>query len=242
MRKANRVKQAALFVIMSGCTGPALAQKAGDNLFGVGWFHLAPQDSSERLKIAGVPVPNSGASIDNADTLALTYTRMLTDNVGLTLDLGIPPAFHLSGTGSLAAYGELGSAKQWSPALLAKYYFGTPAQSLRPFIGGGISYVRYSDVKLSRSMQGALSASVSRGLSTALPSDAQLESSWAPVVNAGVMYNFNERWSATLSVSYLWLKTDADIYTRLSGGASVKSTTRLTIDPWVTLLALNYRF
>ncbi|MNR76248.1 hypothetical protein D3C72_69060 [compost metagenome] len=68
--------------LCAACAAPAMAQTAGSNIVNVGWFHLAPQDSSETLRInspaviAG-PIAGTGASVSNADTLGLAFTHFL---------------------------------------------------------------------------------------------------------------------------------------------------------------------
>lgn len=232
--------------IAAAFAAPAMAQTAGSNIVNLGWFHLAPQDSSETLRInspasvAG-PVAGSGATVGNADTLGVAFTHFFTDNVAITTDVGIPPTFKLTGTGTIASAGEVGKAKQWSPAVIAKWYFGDGNSQFRPFVGAGVSYVWYSDVELSNQFQGLLSTKFT-GSATAAKSTADLSSSWAPVLNVGATYNFNKNWSLGFSVAYIPLKTKADITTTLPSGTQVKSSTSLTLNPIVTFLSVGYKF
>ncbi|KAF1039787.1 MAG: Outer membrane protein W [Herbaspirillum frisingense] len=228
--------------VMAACAAPAMAQTAGSNVVNLGWFHLAPQDSSDTLKTPAGPLPGSGASVGNADTVGLAFTHFFTDNFALTADLGIPPTFHLNGSGSLSSVGEIGKAKQWSPAIVAKWYFGDGNSKFRPFVGAGVSYVWYDNIELTNNFQQALSLRYTGGLSGASKSSADLSSSWAPVFNLGAAYNFDKNWSLNFSVSYLPLKTDADITTTLPTGAKVHSTTSLTLNPIVTFLSVGYKF
>jgi outer membrane protein len=235
--------------VMAACVAPAMAQTAGSNIVNVGWFHLTPQDSSEgltKLTNGGIPAgyyPNSHSSVSNADTLGIAFTHFFTDNIAVTADLGIPPKFKLNGQGDLAGLGELGTAKQWSPAIVAKYYFGDGSSKFRPFLGAGVTYVWYSDVKLSDSFQNRASLNT-RALGGS--ATASLGSSWAPVLNAGATYNFNDKWSMSLSVSYIPLKTDADITASPGGPAAALGTQRyrtsITLDPIVSFLSVGYKF
>lgn len=227
--------------IAAAFAAPVMAQTAGSNIVNLGWFHLAPQDSSETLKIAGTPVANSGATVGTADTVGIAFTHFFTDNFALTADAGLPPKFTLKATGSIAAVGDAGTAKQWSPAIIAKWYFGDGNSKFRPFVGAGVSYVWYSDVELSDSLQRTLSGSISRGTTTAFKSTADLSSSWAPVFNVGATYNFDQNWSLGFSVAYIPLKTNADITTTTPAGP-VKSSTSLTLNPIVTFLSVGYKF
>ncbi|MFJ7567769.1 OmpW family protein [Herminiimonas sp. NPDC097707] len=226
------------FSALAAFSLPAAAQSAGDNIVNVGWFHLRPNESSEPLYSRMAPIgPKAGssASISNADTLGIAFTHFFTDNFALTADLGVPPKFKLYGGGTIAALGELGTAKQWSPAVIAKWYFGDRNSQLRPFVGLGATRVWYSGVELSKNLQ----ASVTGGVGTAT---ANLSSSWAPVANVGLTYNIDKNWSLGFSVAYIPLKTDAEIIGRVGGTVVSRNTTTLTIDPLVTFLSVGYKF
>lgn len=239
---------AAALSLLAAFSLPAAAQSAGTNVFGVGWFHLAPNDSSDPLTIsqpafAAGPIPGSGASIDSADTLGLAITHFWTDNFATTLDVGIPPRFHLKAQGSvLASEGvtEIGSAKQWSPAIVAKWYFGDAESKFRPFIGAGVTYVWYTGVQLSQPFQNA--ATLTPQFGSIGTSSAHLSSSWAPVANVGAAYNFDKNWSLSLSVSYIPLKTNADITTTGGAVGTTVAHTTLTINPLITFLSVGYAF
>ena len=70
---------------------------------------------------------------------------------------------------------------------------------------------------------------------------ADLSSSLAPVVSAGASYNIDKNWSVGLSVSYIPLKTKADLTTTTPLGP-VHSTTKLTLNPIVSFLSVGYKF
>jgi len=234
---------AAALSLLAAFSLPAAAQSAGTNIFGVGWFHLAPNDSSDPLSFSKpvvFTIPGSGASIDSADTLGLAITHFWTDNLATTLDVGIPPRFHLKAQGAvLASEGvtEIGSAKQWSPAIVAKWYFGDAESKFRPFVGAGVTYVWYTGVQLSQPFQNAATITGQTGTSS-----AHLSSSWAPVANVGASYNFDKNWSLSLSVSYIPLKTNADVTTTGGAFGTTVAHTTLTINPLITFLSVGYAF
>ena len=227
---------AAALSLLAAFALPAAAQSAGSNIVSLGWFHIAPNESSETLqRTTPLPGPISGsATVPDSDTVGVAFTHFFTDNAALTFDAGIPPTFKLQGGGALAPLGQLGTAKQWSPALVAKWYFGSADSAFRPFIGAGVTYVWYSDVELSPLLQ--------RTLTSGGTASADLSSSWAPVANVGASYNFDKNWSLSLSVSYIPLKTKADITGTTPGGTQVKANTTLTLDPLVTFLSVGYKF
>jgi outer membrane protein len=235
--------------VMAAFAAPAMAQSAGSTVLNVGWFHLVPQDSSEGITgvsglVAGASKPNAHSSLSNADTLGLALTYFITDNIALTADAGIPPTFKLTGQGDLSAFGEIGRAKQWSPAIVAKYFFGNANDKFRPFVGAGVTYVWYSNVQLSSAFQKyAGTASTNTGTGTAT---ASLSSSTAPVLTAGTTYNLDDKWSIGFSVSYIPLKTEATVTGTGTGASAAYGTnvykTKLTINPIVSFLSVGYKF
>ena len=73
------------------------------------------------------------------------------------------------------------------------------------------------------------------------PTSVKLSSSFAPVVNAGFTYNFTEHWSAAFSVSYMWLKSRGTLETKSAVG-TIKSESKIKLDPVVTFLSVGYKF
>lgn len=242
--KITSVMKLAALAVAATSAASAVAQSAGDNIISAGWFHVAPRDSSTPLTInspalvAG-QVAGSGASVGSVDTLGFSLTHFITDNWAATLDLGIPPRYKLTGSGTFSAAGEIGSAKQWAPALLGKYYFGEAQTPFRPFLGLGVTRVNYTNVKLNSRFQQLIGASF---FNPTAVTTADLDSSWAPVYSAGLSYAINKDWYANFSVSYVRLKTDAELTTNTNTVGTVRSSTTLTLNPVVTYLSLGYRF
>ncbi|HEX7933290.1 MAG TPA: OmpW family outer membrane protein [Paraburkholderia sp.] len=228
-------------------TGTAAhAQSAGDFVLSAGWFHLAPQVSSKPLTVnalgTSMTESGSGATVDDSDTFGLTATYFFTDHIATTAVFGIPPKFNLSGTGSLSALGQIGSAYEWSPTLLMKYYFNDPQSRFRPYFGAGASYVWYSGVKLSTAVSsGSFLYSSTYGSVLEGTTTAKLGSSFAPVINAGFAYNIDKHWSVDVSLSYMWLSTRATLTTKSSLG-TVTSTTKLKLNPLISFVSVGYRF
>ena len=226
-------------------SGSALAQQAGDWQVGAGWLHFAPRDSSEPLTFTAprpAIVPGSGASVDSSDTLGLNAQYFIDSHWAVEGVIGVPPKFKLQGTGTLGPIGELGEASQWSPTLLAKYYFLEGDAKLRPFVGVGATYVWYSDVKLTPGLQGALANRLGLPPSALSATTAKLDSSFTAVFNAGVAYQFDPHWGMAFSVSYIPLKTTAKLTTTARGFPVATSQSSLKVDPIVPYLAVTYKF
>lgn len=245
MKKLTTTASLALAALGILASGSAMAQNAGDWVVGTGWFHLSPQDSSKPLTVTS-PVHSvlagSGASVTNSDTLGLNVAYFIDPHWAVEGVLGVPPKFKLNGSGTLARVGELGQARQWSPTVLAKYYFNEGNDAFRPFVGLGATYVWYSDINLTSNLQEALGSQLhQRPLSTA--TTAKLDSSFAPVLNAGLAYQFDKHWGISFSVSYIPLKTKAKLTTTsISGLPIATSEARLKLNPIVTYVSATYRF
>jgi outer membrane protein len=244
--KLKRLACAALAALgLAGATG-AQAQSAGDVQVTAGWMHFAPQDSSGAFNVTALgqtmQKQGSGAAVSDSDTFATTIQYFVTDHIAAEAVFGVPPKFHLNGEGTLGPLGELGSAREWSPTLLLKYYFMNAQSKFRPYLGAGASYVWFSDVKLSSQMaNGAFLYTPQTGTALTGPTSAHISSSFAPVVNAGLAYNFNKHWSAQFSVSYMWLSARATLTTNSAVG-QIRSESKIKLDPIVTFLSVGYTF
>lgn len=241
--KATRIASAITAAAALVC-GSAHAQKAGDWQVGAGWLGFYPQDSSEPLTFTApqpAVVPGSGSSVSNANTLGINATYFIDSNWGVEGVVGIPPKFKLYGSGTLSPLGEIGDARQWSPTVLAKYYFGDGNATLRPYVGLGATYIWFSDVNLSSSLQNGLASQI--GAPVALSgTTGKIDSKFAPVFNVGVAYQFDQHWGMAFSVSYIPLKTTAHLTTTVAGLPVAASQATIKLNPIIPYLALTYKF
>ncbi|VVE33060.1 membrane protein [Pandoraea morbifera] len=257
----------------------ASAQQAGDNVVNLGWFHIAPQDSSKPMTTSvtqegitpglvpsSFTSPGSGAKVSNADTLGLVVTHFFTDNIALQTVAGIPAKFKLTGQGVIAPPGLAGaltsidlgapqnnpivqSVRQWSPALVLQYYFGQANSAWRPFLGIGVSYTFFTNVNLNPSFEAALNQNFgsvlafTSGHNGPTSVEAKSSASWQPVFNAGFSYAFDKHWVASASVSYVPLKTTANIKIKAQDGTVLSSSdAEIKLNPIVTFVSLGYKF
>jgi outer membrane protein len=239
-----KLKQAMTGIAALACMTAAHAQSAGSFYVTTGWFHLSPQSTSDPLKetsVGGSPVnvtlPNTGATLDNADTIGFTAGYFVTDHIATEFVIGVPPKFNLQGSGAFSPYGTLGTAKQWSPTLLFKYYFRDANASFRPYLGIGVSRIWFEDAQITN---GTFEQQVLHG-----PTSVSTDSSWEPVFNAGFNYNIDQHWFAGISLSYLPLSATAKLSTNAVtpvGTLNVQSQTKIRLNPIVSYVSIGYRF
>jgi outer membrane protein len=213
-----------------------------------GWMHIMPQGKAQGVKstnalLGSVNDAQSGFEIKDADTGAILFDYLVNDNVSLELVAGVPPKMDVEGKGSivqnrvnLEKVSTLADLKAYTPALLAKYQFGTASSKFRPFVGAGVMYAHFSDVKATNETNSYLKTAIGGQINSIEVKDAV-----APVALLGADYNFNKNWYATASVSYAHLSTEATLNASSALGA-LQGKTKIEINPVVTYLGLGYRF
>lgn len=261
------------------CAVPATQAATSDGkTWGVsaGWLHVMPQ--SEKQGVYGsttekTPIipntlassPQAGFEVQDADTAGLILDYFVNDNVSLELVLGAPPEMELSGKGritipifgtehtaaNLDKFDKIATTDAYTPTFLAKYHFGAINNKLRPYVGAGVMYAHFSDVKADPNVNAELNSDPLLALLKPELGKIKVDDAFAPVVIAGLDYNINSNWFATASVSYAHLSTKAelnvigktDVFSPNSPRDSIlKGESKIEINPIVTYLGIGYRF
>lgn len=216
-------------------TPAALAQKAGDTIIGAGIAVIAPRESVGTLSSTGpaaalfnATTTGAAVGIKHTQTLSFSALHMFTDQFAAELTLGVPPKLEIDVHLRSGSHPGAATARAITPALVGKYVFMNPGDRVRPYLGLGLAYAKFSQVRINRSDPLVVNLA---GTSAALSSE------WAPVAAAGFIYNIDERWSVNASVSYLRLRTTATLV-----GSGTTTTGRLTIDPVDYVVRVGYRF
>lgn len=243
MRSIN--KSVLVSAVLLAIAGGVHAQKAGDDIISAGIVNVNPNPSLGVLSSTGggpgvagffnSQTAGASASISSVNTLTLGWLHMFTDNIGGEIAVGIPPKLTMDVTTPSAAvksHPGAATATYLAPAVIAKYLFNKPGEQWRPYIGLGATYVSFSNV----------TANLSDALVNNLAgTSASLSSTWAPVYNAGVIYNINDRWSVNASVSYIPVSTTATfVSSAATGGASTTGT--LKLDTMDYVVRIGYKF
>lgn len=213
----------------------AFAQKAGDDIVSVGLASINPDTKVGPLtnSVGGalqVAVNGATAKVSNETTVSVSWLRMYTDNVGVELTLGIPPTMTQDlTTPATGAHPSAAKIDLWSPAVVGKYFFGGSQDKLRPYLGLGVAHVSFHNVKI----VGDTTVQHLGG------NGGSFTSSWTPVYNAGMLYNFDEKWSLSGSVSYLPVKTSVT-FTGQTGYGSTTGDVKINTTDYV--VRVGYRF
>jgi len=116
---------------------PVHAVQTGDWLIRGGLGHVAPTGES-----VTVPVVGGKLEADDSTNLAVNFTYMLSDNLGVEL-LGALPFKHDLMHNTL---GKVGETKELPPTLILLYNFA-PRSGVRPYAGIGLNYTTFFSEK-----------------------------------------------------------------------------------------------
>lgn len=213
----------------------AFAHKEGDFIVRAGAATVSPNDSSSDLKLDGTKVGGTSATVDSDTQLGLTFAYMLRDHVGIELLAATPFSHQVNvkgldaATGISGLDGKLADIKQLPPTLTLQYYPMDPTSSVQPYVGAGINYTMFFDESLTSQRK-------AEGFS-----NLQLDDSFGLAAQAGVDFMLSDNVLLNAAVWYIDIDTTAtaDGPTALGVG---KTKVDVTVDPWVYMVGLGYKF
>lgn len=188
---------------------PAHAVQKGDWLIRGGLGHVSPTGES-----VTVPVVGGKLEADDSTNLAVNFTYMLGDNLGVEL-LGALPFKHDLTHDSL---GNLGETKQLPPTLILLYNFA-PQSGVHPYVGIGLNYTTFFSEKTTGALAGT---------------SLKLDDSFGLAVEAGVDVDINKDWFFNASLWRMDIDTEAD--------SSLLGKFDVAIDPWALFVGVGKRF
>jgi len=175
--------------------------------------------NSKTNGVTGIGIPG-GADfvVGDATTLLLTYEYEIKPNVGIELVLGVPPKIKAKADASVAFLGEVLSARNVASALLVNYHFGQKGDALRPYIGLGINYTKFTNV------------------SSPYGWDVKLRDSVGLVGQVGVDYALAPSWGLFASVARV------DVKSKLVATGAVVLQSTIDFRPMTYAAGAYYRF
>jgi outer membrane protein len=214
-----KTRHSVAFAALALACGVAAAD--GDNVVKVGISRYQTHSRTDGISGIGVP-PGADASVSGATTVIFVYERLLTPispNLGVEFVLGVPPRLHARATGSVAFLGDdVLSAKNVAPTLLLNYHFFGPETRLRPYVGVGVNYTRFTSIRSS------------------LAPDVEMGSSTGLAVQAGANYAITKDFGLFASVAKVNVKSKV-----VAAGATVL-TTNVDFRPIVYSAGISYNF
>lgn len=221
------------FAVALACATAGASAGEAENTIKLGYAYIGFNTKSGDLSgPTGTTPPGIQAGLEDADTLALVYTRHLSGPWSVTLQAGTPPVVKMVGAGNAAALGQVGTTRAWFPALLGNYSFDGPA-GLKPYLGVGLNYTWYTEGRVE-----PIYTATFGGTS----STAKLKSSWGPVLKVGIGVPLGQSWVLDAAYSRYGIRTTATITTATPGVGDIVRTIDVRSDPDVYGITLGYRF
>jgi outer membrane protein len=214
--------QVVFFTGLAALASHVAAQSEGTWSAKAGYNQFRPQVKSGDI----TGVPGAKVDVDKGGAAFGSVSYMVTDNISGELAFGVPPKLDIKGDGVIAQAGKIAKTKVWSPILMAQYRFGNAASMVRPYVGLGATYVKFTDVETTP----ILSALTNPGGFTS----ASIDSKWGAVAQVGITYNFWEKWFLDASIVPMRLKSTA----HLSTGQKVD----VKVNPVLVNLAVGVHF
>lgn len=203
----------------------ALAQQAGSFSASLGGTHIAPSVDSGNLSAPSLPNTKVDVNSNSQITGAVNY--MVTDNIAAHVPIGFGFKHEVSGDGAIKGVGKLLETKALPITLIGQYRFMEASATFRPYLGAGLSYVRfYKETGTS-----TLTALTNPG---GPATGAKFDSKLAPTLQIGGIYNINETWYLDASYAKTFLKTRATLTTG--------QTIEVKLDPGAYSLQVGYKF
>lgn len=182
-------------------------------------FDAAIYHPQSTISAGGAVVPEANASVTNNQTITFDAGYYLNRHLAVSLMGGLPPKPSLTGEGSVAAYGTLGSVR-YGPAVLSANYHLRPFRRFLPYAGGGLVYAI-----ILRNYDGAIS-----GL--------KVHNNFGLAIQAGADYQVSRKLEVYADVKQMWLSVNAD---GKIGGA-VPASAKVKLNPTLPSVGLTYRF
>lgn len=223
------MKTKKILLLASGMllSGASMAYEAGDMVLKAGAITVAPNDSSDQVVMNGTARLGK-VSVDNDTQLGITGTYMISAHTGVELLAATPFNHNIKGSSGAINNLDIGSTDQLPPTLTLQYYPMDANSALQPYMGVGINYTTFFNTDTSNSLNKALGVS---------KSSMDIDDSWSWSVQVGADYALNEKWLLNAAVRYIDIETTATIN---AGGNRLK--TDVSIDPWVPMVGVGYKF
>ena len=212
----------------------ANAYQQGDVIVRAGAATVSPNDNSSNLFNTALGNLPGDVTVDSDTQLGLTFAYMLQDHLGLELLAATPFTHEVKMKNSIGPLnGKIADVSHLPPTLSLQYYPMDPKSKLQPYAGIGVNYTNFFDEDLSSQYE-ALGFE-----------NLELDSSWGLAGQLGVDYLVTDNVLLNAAVWYIDIDTQATMDNNgsaIPALAGSKTSVDVTIDPWVYMLGVGYKF
>ena len=206
------MKKSLIAILVAGLMAPTLSfAEKGDVVVRLRATHIAPDESSH-LNLSGY----QKLEVDSNTIPEIDFSYYFTKNIADELILATGTRHDVNAIANDGSVSKLGSINLLPPTLTAQWHFN-PDQTVDPYVGAGLSYIRAIDRNLNLSTTGI---TVDRNM-------------FGPALQAGVDYNLQNKWLVNFDVKKIWFSTDVNTTSKIDD---------LDVDPWVVSFGIGKKF
>jgi outer membrane protein len=206
------MQKSLITILVAVLMAPTLSfAEKGDIVVRARVTHIAPDESSHLDSSVGDKLEVDSNTIPEID-----FSYYFTKNIAAELILAVGSRHDVNIGGGVNAGAKLGSINLLPPTLTAQWHFN-PDQTIDPYVGAGMSYIRAMDRNLNLNTTGI---TVERNM-------------FGPALQAGADYNLPNKWLVNFDVKKIWFSTDVSTTTKIDN---------LDIDPWVVSFGVGKKF
>lgn len=214
----------ALSVAMA--SGSALAYQQGDMIARAGLAMVDPDASSTPLVLDGEVQTGTSVDVDDNTQLGLTFTYMLSDDIGVEV-LAATPFSHTVTAKGLGDDLDAIDLKHLPPTVSIQYFPMASDSVFQPYLGVGLNYTTFFDEKLTSDFKAVFG-----------DGDVSLEDSFGLAFELGCDYQLSDNLVLNAAIWTIDIDTSATI--KLDSGGKI--TTDVDIDPLVYMVGVGYKF
>ncbi|AUM11478.1 OmpW/AlkL family protein [Ketobacter alkanivorans] len=214
----------ALSVAMA--SGSVLAYQQGDMVARAGLAMVDPDASSTPLVLNGNVVSDTSVDVDDNTQLGLTFTYMLSDDIGVEV-LAATPFSHTVTAKGLGDDLDAIDLKHLPPTVSIQYFPMASDSVFQPYLGVGLNYTTFFDEKLTSDFKAVFG-----------DGDVSLEDSFGLAFELGCDYQLSDNLVLNAAIWTIDIDTSATI--KLDSGNKI--TTDVDIDPLVYMVGVGYKF
>jgi outer membrane protein len=181
-----------------------------------------PVDSPWLVRVRAVNLDSAnkdstglGLSINDKVLPEIDFSYFVTPQFAVELILTYPQKQKIRSNGV-----EIGTLKHLPPTLTAQYHF-TDFGAVKPYVGAGVNYTRFSNVNFNPAVAAALQPSVDKN-------------SWGFALQAGMDYEVSKNLYVNFDVKKVQIRTDVSSFGTKVG--------EFRVDPWLIGLGIGRRF
>jgi outer membrane protein len=175
--------------------------------------------SSATVFAAGAPVAGGSLKVSNSVVPEVDISYFFTKNIAVEAICCFTP-HKITGAGTLAGVGKVGSVWVFPPTVLLQYHF-TNFGAFKPYVGLGVNYTHYFKDSTGPAFAGL-----------------KVRDSWGVAAQIGFDYMLTDNWGINFDVKKVMMQPNAS--TTLLPAVPV--TAKVKIDPWIVGVGLTYRF